>query len=402
MPGQAIVTIKGKQWSVTVANTLTELATGLSGVGSIQPQTGMLFDMGSDQSLIQIDMSEMLFPLDIIFINSTQGVRGVMSAVQPGERDVRFEATITPGARFFLEINAGEAEGIEVGDSVDIQGYSQSTQLAQIDLNSVFNMMIMMVFMVMMMKMMDKALAPSKERPKLPPVKPPPGYVPVGKSRSVKAPPQPTEEEKLQTKKLTLEDIGRGIAREAGVEFLRLDKGWKDMYATQRYWFKEPGGYEIVASDLEELKWKMSLIHHSEYHSSGEVKKVVFIGSCKVSEGFCLTHGYSVSQAVRCPQSPLADEEWKATWELVEIAFPEGQHNPWVNGWWPETLEEAEKTVENYAHKMRDAVLVFRLKQQKAAENYERAGDKAVYNYRQYVMREYERRPKEAGRAAWQ
>jgi uncharacterized membrane protein (UPF0127 family) len=181
MPGQAVVTINGKQWSVSVANTYAELTSGLSGVESIQPQTGILFDLGYDQSQIDIDMSEMLFPLDIIFINSTQGVRGVMSDVQPGEIDVRFEATTTPGARFFLEINAGEAEGIEVGDNVNIQGYTQPTQL---DFSSLMNFMLIMVVVVMMFKMVGKALEPPKERPKLPP-----GYKPVYLTEIVKEPP---------------------------------------------------------------------------------------------------------------------------------------------------------------------------------------------------------------------
>jgi uncharacterized membrane protein (UPF0127 family) len=179
MPGQAIVTIRDKQWTCSVANTFTELTSGLSGVESIQPQTGILFDLGYDQSQIDIDMSEMLFPLDIIFINSIQGVRGVMSDVQPGEIDVRFEATTTPGARFFLEVNAGEAEGIEVGDDVAIQGYAQPTQL---DISSLMNFMLIMVFVVMMFKMVGRALEP--ERPKLPP-----GYKPVYLTEIMKEPP---------------------------------------------------------------------------------------------------------------------------------------------------------------------------------------------------------------------
>lgn len=130
-----------------------------------------------------------------------------------------------------------------------------------------------------------------------------------------------------------------------------------------------------------------------------ETKKVIFIGSCKVSDGLCLTHGYSVSRTVKCPQSPLTDEEWKAALELAETAFPGGMSNPWVNGWWPKTLEEAERTVENYARSMRDAVRKYREIQWKAIVQYETAADKAIYNYRQYVLREYERRPKEAIKA---
>jgi len=127
--------------------------------------------------------------------------------------------------------------------------------------------------------------------------------------------------------------------------------------------------------------------------------KVIFIGSCKVSESLCLTHGYSVSRTVKCPQSPLTDEEWKAAWELAETAWPEGMHNPWVDGWWPETLEEAERTVESYTRSMRYAVRKYREIQWRAFVQYEMAADKAIYNYRQYVMREYERRPKEAIKA---
>jgi len=180
MPGQAVVTINGKQWSVSVANTYAELTSGLSGVESIQPQTGILFDLGYDQSQIVIDMSQMLFPLDIIFINSTQGVVGVSQNCEPG-LDVYLENEQLPGARCFLEVNAGEAEGIEVGDDVAIQGYAQPTQL---DISSLMNFMLIMVVVVMMFKMVGKALEPPKERPKLPP-----GYKPVYLTEIMKEPP---------------------------------------------------------------------------------------------------------------------------------------------------------------------------------------------------------------------
>jgi len=126
MPGQAIVTINDKQWECSVASTYTELASGLSGVTSIPSWTGVLFDLGSDQRYIPIDMSRMLFPLDIIFINSTQGVVGVLHNVQPGEEASLSNDTL-PGARYFLEVNAGEAEEVELGDNIDIQGYAHHT-----------------------------------------------------------------------------------------------------------------------------------------------------------------------------------------------------------------------------------------------------------------------------------
>jgi len=163
----------------------------------------------------------------------------------------------------------------------------------------------------------------------------------------------------------------------------------------------EPITYErwqkIAGGNPRPRRW--TELTAGESVSLPEAKKIIFIGSCKVSEGHCLTHGYSVGPTIRCSQSPLTDEEWKATWELAETAWPEGMHNPWVNGWWPETLEEAERTVENYARSMRDAVRKYREIQWKAMVQYETAADKAIYNYRQYVLREYERRPKEAIKA---
>lgn len=124
--GQAVVTINGNQWQVSLATTYAELVTGLSGVVSVPAGSGMLFDLGTDQSYIGINMSQMLFPLDIIFINSTQGVVGVLRNVNPGE-EAYFQATTTPGARYFVEVNAGEAEGMEVRDSVSIQGVVMPT-----------------------------------------------------------------------------------------------------------------------------------------------------------------------------------------------------------------------------------------------------------------------------------
>ncbi len=115
MPGQTIVTIGDKQWQCTVANTPQELVTGLSGVESIPPRTGMLFDMGWGYPVIDIYTDEMLFPLDLIFINSAYGVIEVLRDVHPGDEAI-FQGE--PGATFFLEVNASEAEGIEVGDGV--------------------------------------------------------------------------------------------------------------------------------------------------------------------------------------------------------------------------------------------------------------------------------------------
>ena len=111
MPGQATVTINDNQWSVRVANTPTELTAGLSGRESIPAGTGMLFVLGAKRQ-VTVDTSQMNFPLDIIFISESL-VIDVASNVQPG-----YLVTEETPCDMFLEVNAGEAAGVEVGDTV--------------------------------------------------------------------------------------------------------------------------------------------------------------------------------------------------------------------------------------------------------------------------------------------
>ncbi|MFW6125534.1 MAG: hypothetical protein ACOC58_00350, partial [Chloroflexota bacterium] len=116
-----------------------------------------------------------------------------------------------------------------------------------------------------------------------------------------------------------------------------------------------------------------------------------FVGACKVSRGQCLTHNQPVGKKTKCPESPLTDEEWEAAYELAVVAFPDGQPNPWVNGWWPETREEAERTIAKYAESLEHAYQKFAAMQRAALDRYARSRDKAIHFYREYVMKEYER-----------
>ena len=164
MPGQAVVIIGDKQWTVAVASTLSELTTGLSGVPGMPAGSGMLFDLGYDCQSIQVDMSRMVFPLDIIFINSTRGVVGVMHNVRPGWTDVRLENQQLPGARWFLEVNAGEAEGVVVGDDVVIQG---DIAPAQLNLTSLLNYAVIMMMVIFVGRMAIRVISPPKPKPEL-------------------------------------------------------------------------------------------------------------------------------------------------------------------------------------------------------------------------------------------
>jgi len=124
MSGQAVVTIKGKQWQCSVASTLAEQTTGLSGVSSIPANTGMLFDLGSLEFItvpvtsVTIDMSQMLFPIDVVFMDSNGMVLGVIYELYPGVNET-FQSDM--GIRYFLEMNAGESVGILPGDKAYIE-----------------------------------------------------------------------------------------------------------------------------------------------------------------------------------------------------------------------------------------------------------------------------------------
>ena len=115
MPGQAIVTIKDRQWDCSVASTPAELVTGLSGVPSMPPGTGMLFVLPQEQ-IVAVTAEGMLFPLDVIFIGDNLLVTEAVFSLMPGD----YGTTNLP-CKYFLEVNASEAFGIEGGDAVSIQ-----------------------------------------------------------------------------------------------------------------------------------------------------------------------------------------------------------------------------------------------------------------------------------------
>lgn len=115
MAAQATVTIRDKKWSVAIANTPGDLAQGLGGVAGIAPGTGMLFDLGWEQT-IQVTTVPMLFPLDVVFFSDSLVVTEVYRQIDPGY----LVASQLP-ARYFLEVNAGELEGIDSGDQASVE-----------------------------------------------------------------------------------------------------------------------------------------------------------------------------------------------------------------------------------------------------------------------------------------
>jgi uncharacterized membrane protein (UPF0127 family) len=108
------VTIGEKQWQVSVAVTPQELANGLSGLESMPDGAGMLFDLGSERA-VQVTTEAMLFSIDIIFVSEALQVVDVVLGAPPG-----YIITQETPVRYFLELNAGEAESVETDDNVSI------------------------------------------------------------------------------------------------------------------------------------------------------------------------------------------------------------------------------------------------------------------------------------------
>ncbi len=164
MAGRGIITINGHEWLVDLAITSWELGQGLGGLPELAPGTGMLFDLRSEQQITMTTVP-MLFPLDIAFLSEDLTVTEVCRNIEPG-----YLVTSTLPARYFLEVNAGELEGIEAGDSLDLTVLSWgSTATSSDSISAVFGFMTFMmmgVFLVGMVRsLVDEAFIEPKKKP---------------------------------------------------------------------------------------------------------------------------------------------------------------------------------------------------------------------------------------------
>jgi uncharacterized membrane protein (UPF0127 family) len=145
MSGQAVVTIRDRQWQVSLATSYLELTQGLSNISQIPSGTGLLFDLGYD-TIFTVTTKEMLFPIDIIRISSSMVVTDVAHNVLPGQ----LINSASP-ARYFLEVNAGEADDIVPADQVAIQLVASATPL-QIDISGLMATLLSIVLMAAMVR----------------------------------------------------------------------------------------------------------------------------------------------------------------------------------------------------------------------------------------------------------
>jgi len=153
MLGTALITINENQWSVEVANTIAELSNGLSGRASLPAGTGMLFILPTKQA-VTVQTNEMLFPIDIIFINNNL-VLSVAQSIEPGL--LVEEATPCDG---FLEINALEAALVEIGDTVTVE---ITTPPSGFDFSSIMTSIIPLVVLGFVFGMLPSEGSSKKE-----------------------------------------------------------------------------------------------------------------------------------------------------------------------------------------------------------------------------------------------
>jgi uncharacterized protein len=106
--------------TIAVADTISRRAKGLSDLPSLPDGHGLWFDFSGD-GLHGIWMKDMLFPIDIIWIDSEYRVVSIARKIYPDTFPQTFFPTVS--ARFVLEINSGEANklGIVNGQIVRLE-----------------------------------------------------------------------------------------------------------------------------------------------------------------------------------------------------------------------------------------------------------------------------------------
>ena len=113
------VSLDGFPVRVVVADTPAERAQGLSGVGGLAEDEGMLFVFPKDGEP-SFWMKDMLFPIDMLWIDAAGRVVFIVPSVSPNTYPHAFTPN-TP-SRYVMELPAGFAmqHKIEVGSKLEI------------------------------------------------------------------------------------------------------------------------------------------------------------------------------------------------------------------------------------------------------------------------------------------
>ncbi len=111
------ISIGDATYDLLIADTLSLRQQGLSGRPSLGESEGMLFVF--DNSAVQhFWMKDMLFSIDIIWINENRKIVGFVENASPESYPESFSSEVP--VQYVLEVNVGEVQknGITVGDSV--------------------------------------------------------------------------------------------------------------------------------------------------------------------------------------------------------------------------------------------------------------------------------------------
>lgn len=117
--------INDKEYNVQLAITEEEQEKGLQGCESLDQNAGMLFVYETPQT-VQFWMKDCSIPLDLIFIDETWEILGVVQG-EPNSEDI-MECDDT---KYVLELNANS--GVKEGDDVDLNMEDEDVELDEED-----------------------------------------------------------------------------------------------------------------------------------------------------------------------------------------------------------------------------------------------------------------------------
>lgn len=127
LPEGKMFAMKDKEFYFSVADSMMELINGLSGVTSLEPYHGMLFDFGCQFSPIMHPRG-LRFPVDVAFITDI----GEVVEIHRLDPALNFnQGTSRKDIQYALEVPVGffDLHGISIGDFVfDIQPGNDSDQ----------------------------------------------------------------------------------------------------------------------------------------------------------------------------------------------------------------------------------------------------------------------------------
>lgn len=117
---ETIIEIADKEYKVLVAESEEERERGLSNVGSMDDNEGMLFIMPEGQGQVVFNTAEMEFDIDLVFIDQNDEVYNIVLGKAHSKEPIISTPEGENGrTKYVLEVNANS--GIQIGDELDIE-----------------------------------------------------------------------------------------------------------------------------------------------------------------------------------------------------------------------------------------------------------------------------------------